>query len=833
MILLQNVGKYYYSETSVTQALRKINLEFHTGEFVAITGESGSGKSTLLNIISGMDTFDDGELYFNGEPTFQYDAADWEDFRREQIGFVFQDYNLIGHYSALDNVTSALLIMGIQQDTAIKRGMDYLEKVGLKGMENQRASELSSGQKQRLSIARALAKETKIIVADEPTGNLDSETGDQIIALLKKLSKDRLILMVTHNYEQAEPYVTRKIRLHDGEVVVDVQVNTSTDTTDEGKIVDISTKLKENGEAAGQEGQTVSVPKNGQQNSSESEMEMTKNSKLWKKHQRTIAWNFARMNTRTQKGRSMLFRIFFLFTALISFVLIGQLYKCADDTYTKDYDKSIFSQKNDRRLSVKRKDNKELTDKDIKKMQSIKNVVQVDSQDYAGDINYYMEEGKDYVYHHETKEEEEEELWNMDTSNWNANPRSMLADENTPDFKKKNKFMRSTTCIDKSDLSQGRLPEKRTEIVLYPTKNMKLGDKKKIYFSAENIWESEQYYVGNLKVVGFLKEETTQVYFYPDFCRMLSASANGDEVNLFYAYDRRYGYRGKDHFILTIGEDLQEREEEDSSGPYARVSRNHIPNTVIFDDTGNAKCYPVEDLLPGIDEIFVDVNKSKNIIPKQLLDMDGKKSKIRVLGFEDTDEKTNKNFNSHSGIFVEVSEKVFNTYYPRQSSQASVYIKNYTKTDKVLKALDKLGYEGISTYRIASIHYNEKKVMDRLTFICIALGILIVLFAVEILILRSIMKIRIRDFYVMKSMGMQLPVIRQISFYEMTRYCIEAILLTAILMIILNLLGIPYITSIMIYYGFIAFVTYVAYNIILELATVRAFNRLLTGKMLK
>ena len=130
MIVLQNISKYYYTDTSVTQALRKINLEFKIGEFVAITGESGSGKSTLLNVISGMDAFDDGEMFFCGEPTFQYDAADWENFRRNEIGFVFQNYSLIGHYTTLENIKSALLIMGYQEEEAARQAVTYLEKVG-------------------------------------------------------------------------------------------------------------------------------------------------------------------------------------------------------------------------------------------------------------------------------------------------------------------------------------------------------------------------------------------------------------------------------------------------------------------------------------------------------------------------------------------------------------------------------------------------------------------------------------------------------------------------------------------------------------------------------
>ena len=233
ILRLQNISKYYYSDTSVTQALRKINLEFSMGEFVAITGESGGGKSTLLNVISGMLPFDEGEMYFRGEPTFQYDDQDWEEYRRNKIGFVFQDYSLINHYTALDNILAALVIQGKDPESSKEEAMAYLEQVGLTEQAAQRASQLSSGQKQRLSIARALAKNTDIIVADEPTGNLDSETGEQIVEILERLSHEKLVIMVTHNYDQAEPYVTRRIRLHDGEVVTDVPVNKRDENVDQ------------------------------------------------------------------------------------------------------------------------------------------------------------------------------------------------------------------------------------------------------------------------------------------------------------------------------------------------------------------------------------------------------------------------------------------------------------------------------------------------------------------------------------------------------------------------------------------------------------------------
>lgn len=232
MLKLNNISKYYHSNDVVAMGLRKVTLEFKLGEFVAVTGESGSGKSTLLNVISGLDTYEDGEMYVNGEETSYFSIEEWESYRRQYIGFVFQSYNIIDSYSVLENVMVALTIQGYDKARRKERALELIDKVGLSTHVHHKASKLSGGQKQRAVIARALAKDCPIIVADEPTGNLDSETGENIMSLLKEISAEKLVIVVTHNYDQVKDYATRKIRLFDGEVVEDKVIKKRDDVTE-------------------------------------------------------------------------------------------------------------------------------------------------------------------------------------------------------------------------------------------------------------------------------------------------------------------------------------------------------------------------------------------------------------------------------------------------------------------------------------------------------------------------------------------------------------------------------------------------------------------------
>lgn len=219
VIELKNLTKYYHDAYNITVGLKKVSTKFYNGEFIAITGESGSGKTTMLNVISGLVPYEEGELLINGEPTSHYDEEDWENFRREYIGFVFQGYKLIEAYTAFDNVCVALLLSGLSEKEAKEETLSILEKVGLLEYKTHKARQLSSGQRQRLSIARALAKRSPILVADEPTGNLDSQNGREVMKIFKELSKDHLVIVVTHNYAEAMEYATRRVVVANGEII--------------------------------------------------------------------------------------------------------------------------------------------------------------------------------------------------------------------------------------------------------------------------------------------------------------------------------------------------------------------------------------------------------------------------------------------------------------------------------------------------------------------------------------------------------------------------------------------------------------------------------------
>ena len=218
---LKDIKKDYKLADNVVPALKGVSMAFRHNEFVSILGPSGCGKTTMLNIIGGLDQYTSGDLIIKGQSTKKFKGGDWDTYRNHSIGFVFQGYNLIPHLSVLGNVELALTLAGISSKERKQRAMAVLERVGLKNECKKRPNQLSGGQMQRVAIARALVNNPEILLADEPTGALDSKTSVQIMELIKEISKERLVIMVTHNTELAEKYSSRIIKLLDGKVIDD------------------------------------------------------------------------------------------------------------------------------------------------------------------------------------------------------------------------------------------------------------------------------------------------------------------------------------------------------------------------------------------------------------------------------------------------------------------------------------------------------------------------------------------------------------------------------------------------------------------------------------
>ena len=735
-----------------------------------------------------MDTFDDGELYVDGQPTFQYDEDDWEEYRRTKIGFVFQDYSLIGHYTAKENIVSALLIMGVPEKEAGDKAIHYLERVGLSAQRDQRASKLSSGQKQRLSIARALAKDTDIIVADEPTGNLDSETGAQIVKLLRDLSQDHLVIMVTHNYEQVEKYVTRKVRLHDRSLILDVSENMDTDQkSDVSENTDTDQKLEVSENMDTEQKPEMSENVDNNEKTSAGKKSESNEERL---RDHTIGRIFMRMNAVRQPEKIALFMGFFLAAAIVSFLFIGQLLMNADDIYTKEYSATSFARKDDKRISLRRKDQKFMTKKDIDRLTKMKHVVSVDQYDIVNDINYYFEEGKDY--------RQEYGYNRMSTSD-----EGWMYDSQNVEYVKKDQYMRSSSCLKKSDLAKGSLPKKIDEVVLYDRGKYKVGDTITFFYTSDVLWSSTENYIQRkMKVSGLLKNKDKQVYFSPEICTMLQSTVTGGKVFYEYAYNQKLGkYQGQATLWPIVGDIVKKDNELCVSGEYeAAVYRAEDNDLTLLGQSG----------LLHIDQYDKDM-KTKDV--KQIENVE-----------------TGEKINGCGANFAEVSQNIYAKYYRTNSRQASVYITSYAKMDHVLKALDKAGYEAVSTLRFGADKYDSDLVQERLRTIGIAVAILLVMMAAEILILRSIFKIQIKDQKILKFMGMSTKLIGKINYMEMRRYSITAIIVVAVVM---NVVGIfvPALRAMLYYYEWPGYLVYFMYNYVAAMVMVAAFNHLLKGKV--
>ena len=383
MLKLDKVSKFYSSHGVVAAGFSKVSLDFSIGEFVAVTGESGSGKSTLMNVISGLDSYEEGELYIFGEPTSGYSEDEKEEYRKKYIGNIFQTFNLINSYTVYQNVELILLLSGFNRNEVKEKVDEIIDKVNLTEYRNTKVSKLSGGQKQRVAIARALAHDTPVIVADEPTGNLDVKAAAEIIQLLHKLSEDKLIIIVTHNYDQVEDYVTRKITMHDGKVIEDKKVNNKSSNSD---TYDVNNDKTQNSEKI-----TNNTLSNDDVKSTE-EIRSATVRKGTLTNGSTVRLG-VRNTFAIPSKFVLLFVVFFLlcagtFSAYSSF-------KASENTALSSVFSNFFQDSSPERLVVAKENGEEITDKDFAKLEKISNIKSVDKDDFLRDSNVMLTDGHD------------------------------------------------------------------------------------------------------------------------------------------------------------------------------------------------------------------------------------------------------------------------------------------------------------------------------------------------------------------------------------------------------------------------------------------------------
>lgn len=487
VLTLEGLSKFYTSGTNVVVGLNNVSLSFSRGEFVAITGESGSGKSTLAHIVGGILPYESGELYLNGRPTSHFDGRDWEHYRRDNISFISQNYGILLSCTVLENVVSALRLSGMQKNDARRKAKTILEKVELWELRSRRAAKLSSGQKQRLSIARALAKPAPILIADEPTGNLDPENSAKIISLLAQAAKDRLVLLITHDFAEAENLATRRISLQDGRIIMDATLRS----------------------AVPAEALPVAKPQKRQ----------------------PLSLYAARLQLTGRPVWSAAVLLLLALSAFAVFAFLGTFIVALDDTGTRHYDNSAFRNGDPTRIVVQRADGADMTEEDYQKLLDIAYVEQLERSGYITDVNcYYIKD-----VHYRTSYV----LVNVGSS---VDP--VYEQQEGVEFLNYTCFAKTVPLLADGDfLTAGRLPENMNEAVLAGDES-RIGETLTVYLQDKQHWSISYYIPIEVTIVG-VTDRGEDLYLHSSvgqMFRQVSSTGNslympsdeltGDEIRL-------------------------------------------------------------------------------------------------------------------------------------------------------------------------------------------------------------------------------------------------------------------------------------------------------------
>ncbi len=659
IIKLKGVSKFYNNKGSISLGFSKVNLSFTSPSFTVITGESGSGKSTLLNVISGLDTYEEGEMYINGSETSHFSQEDYEEYRRKYICNIFQDFNLIGSYTVYQNVELSLILAGFKKKNIKARVLDAIEKVGLTRLKNTKASNLSGGEKQRTSIARALALSSPIIVADEPTGNIDRKSAREIMHLLHELSKTRLVIVVTHNTEDIKGYADRIITMSDGKVVEDKKIN--------------NTKEKE------------------------TNVLNYKNISLFNKIRLGIR------NTFNIKYKFVLLVFIYLILTLACFFSYSSIRKNESNLKNEKVN-MMLKDTSKKRIIISKKDKSEITDDDIKKLESIKHVNYVNKNDMFIDGVFDIDREEDNIYFY-SKYKSNKELKKVDVGDLPKSSNDAVIKISNAEYKSMKKNI-----------------------------NKYLNVPYKIYL--ENDPDSNNTY--NINVTGFIISKDSNNYMFDDARDIVYLSDN------ILSFFRKSYYLNNSNKYITINNKTYS---SDDIFYLIKPLESIESGKAIVSEELNSYCDKEEctnkNISLKIENAYFTEEKVFNV--KNVYNSSNFK-KLTGLAKELYDEAS-----SNNTIFI--NENDYNELYDKGTFQASVFVDNVKSVKIIDKELESLNYNTINVKDTLTKNYTAYNVKS-LTVIKILYVIsIIILFFVCYAVIKIILNSRKKYFSIIRILG--------------------------------------------------------------------------------
>ena len=719
VLRLENISKYYASQTAVVMGLSNVSLSFSEGEFVAVTGENGSGKSTIANVIGGMLPYEGGELYVMGQPTSHYNAADWERYRRDMISFISQDYGILPGNTVSENVESALILSGCSGSLAADRTREILEKVELSEYSGRRAAKLSSGQKQRLAIARALAKPSRILIADEPTGNLDRENSDRVIKLLKEASEERLVILITHEFSEAEEYVTRHIVLSDGKVIQDADLR-----------------------AAAEEQEQVTLP----EPDGISVLPRIESSRK-KTYGKSLSSYVARLTAKARPVFFSLTALILILTCISSFIFIGNFIIATDDTTARIYDDSAFINGDPARIVVAKDGKKAFTQEDTEEIAGQRYVRSVERYGYISDVNYFYREDEDYrEYTGVSFEDGYDPLENSDAFSYTVEV------ELLEDLQSDPKFLRSVTQA--GAVRNGRMAEGYYE-VLSSDPDFRTGDQVRVYIKDSRHWAIAQFIGITFDVVGETSGDRG-LFFSENFCRMMNAST----LASIYSREGMY-YVGGDLGRYPVAPFDAERYSQYMIEVYSQAPAS--PDGKQLDPQQTAEPVIPTELKENEFVIPPDPERGGPYLGQTMTLSVGAWYTGTLPGHEQDP--------ADSGVYELKCAGQFKSDHPRfilvnpltyekmtadmRCNQVSVFIDDYAYKDRVIEELVSLGYVALSPYEQGSTKKDAKLEEERIDLLRISLAASVITLVLQLILLRVIFSSLGGHYRLLSNMGLR------------------------------------------------------------------------------